>query len=530
MTSTTSHRREQSTQTTPAPGRTDGAIKTDWTLREILQRPNPQIRDYWSGASYDNTISKGDHFDSVSFDKDNKDNTGTIQPWKDFTFAAVTAAYGDILDRKISSFGNLPTLARYQQVEHPPKTPTEIYKEDDVDTLGLLWSCTVLRAPIKAAAYALRSQRFKHQNPDTTAAAKRIEWKLRASKSVTFNPDWVVMDRSIMTKYPDEHAEEPTKALVYALGDSKLRQKWKSAWLSLTDPNDMVVPVDQPYRGKAKQNEKDISQERFRPLAQMATYCRYGQTRYRYIITQTELVVLRIRRVKAQQAKKLSAAIEYKSIPWEGSQDGLTVNLAIWALGCMGMNDDHRRMEDADHQPLESMARLTSWTLDKTKTTYKNFISGRKIPAAQWNPNWNSIFQINNDRDGNSHTKSFGNTPPMLPQDTKQPNRDPGSSRSGGTAGPSSDITGKMKGLKLDQDPGSSSGAATRASTSRKKFCCVRGKKDKKFELIYDGGKQMHYIQLDGKTPTYVERDPKNGELHYSARAGRVFLEILTSS
>ncbi|KAK4106290.1 hypothetical protein N658DRAFT_482194 [Parathielavia hyrcaniae] len=43
------------------------------------------------------------------------------------------------------------------------------------------------------------------------------------------------------------------------------------------------------------------------PLKQLATYCRYGQTRYGYlIITQTELVALRVRRIpNTRQEEKI---------------------------------------------------------------------------------------------------------------------------------------------------------------------------------------------------------------------------------
>ena len=48
------------------------------------------------------------------------------------------------------------------------------------------------------------------------------------------------------SRYHHAHKDDGTKYLVYAVGDSKLKQKWKSAWLSHPD-SDLTVPDDTPY-------------------------------------------------------------------------------------------------------------------------------------------------------------------------------------------------------------------------------------------------------------------------------------------
>lgn len=113
--------------------------------------------------------------------------------------------------------------------------------------------------------------------------------------------------------------------------------------------------------------------------AAMAIYCRFAQTRYASIITQTELVALRIRRLPWQpsHSEYLYAGVDFGSVPW-GATTGLTVNLAIRALGCMGMNDAHREMEASVPRPrtaLDSMARLTGRKHDAKARVYENVMS-----------------------------------------------------------------------------------------------------------------------------------------------------------
>lgn len=153
------------------------------------------------------------------------------------------------------------------------------------------------------------------------------------------------------------------------------------------------------------------------PLVQLATYCRFGETRYGFILTQEELVAFRVRRINGGLlpgfvGNKPCAAMEYKSIPWNESGPGkLTINLAIWTLGCMGMNDYHRVMESPNGQPLDSMVRLTKWTHDKTNKVYRNIISGREIPEATWkNMSKQTVFVDLDNKDGLSFTSSFTQT------------------------------------------------------------------------------------------------------------------------
>jgi hypothetical protein len=149
---------------------------------EILARRNPTINERWTGVSYANTTSAADSFDEVVL---NLDHPNMVRRWEDFTFEAIHLAYGDLLTQDIAAFrGKLPELAHYQQVNDPPLTPTIINDEGDIDTLGIVWMCPIIRGPLKAASHVLRARPGMTAATKTSAtiAPKKVEWKAPAKK------------------------------------------------------------------------------------------------------------------------------------------------------------------------------------------------------------------------------------------------------------------------------------------------------------------------------------------------------------
>lgn len=232
--------------------------------------------------------------------------------------------------------------------------------------LGINWSCDIVRGPLKAAALALRPRWTTQPTslvpttsgpPGVTLAPRKVDWACRglngSHRNLSIKPDWVVFDREL-------HKE-------YALDGIKV--------------------------------EKPVVDERLWPLEQVATYCRYGKTRYAFIVTQKELVALRVSALPMQTEVDAyengtewhHAAVEYASIPWDAAAaDGLTVHLAIWVLGCMGLNDQHRDLVSP-----EAVARLTDWVQHRDSESgmvyYENLISKRRKNQVDWDPS-NSEF------------------------------------------------------------------------------------------------------------------------------------------
>ncbi|KAK0716554.1 hypothetical protein B0T21DRAFT_339397 [Apiosordaria backusii] len=350
----------------------------------------------------------------------------------------------------------------------------------------------------------------KGSTPDPTMISKRIEWK---GKSV-FKSDWSLLDRTLTKKYK---AQNPaiTQQLVYVHGDSKVKQKWKSEWLTLADKA-LQITTDPPYH-KPGTPQKDydkthgVKHDRVKPLSQIATYCRYGETRYGYIITQTELVALRIRLFGAYTpANPTRAAIEYKSVPWSASGNQLTVNLAIWALGCMGMNDTHRPLEGPNHTPLAGMARLTWWkkATRKNEEGYVNVISQRFVSAKEW-PAFSKGKKVylDNDPNATSKTAKFLSAEDRVPKDSRTTS--------------SNDLAKAVKDLSLDDKKKSSTASggasASSSSSSAKTYTkCVVNKKEYKlkvdkgkYQVSLDNGKNWYPVEQDNKKAWFVKTAPK---------------------
>lgn len=229
--------------------------------------------------------------------------------------------------------------------------------------------------------------------------------------------DWAAYDRAVEKLYYSAAAKDPKKPLVFAIGDSKMCQKWKSDWIHRSLAAGYIDRDPAPAaNGKPLQKTHDVGAERLRPLEQLATYCRFGETRYGFILTQEELVAFRVRRLDPRllpdvlSYEKPFAGIEYKAVGWNESGSGkLTANLAIWALGCMGMNDHHRIMETSGGQPLASMVRLTKWSHDAVRKVYRNDISGRQITEDSWKMLGDAVafVKLDDNKEGASETITF---------------------------------------------------------------------------------------------------------------------------
>ena len=114
----------------------------------------------------------------------------SIKLWTDFSFAAISLAYGHILDKPITAL-----RADYNPVNQPsPSTKlTTIETPNDVKDLGDAWQCNIVRRPIRTAAIWLRPQlSTSATDPDTGLFPTRIDWSPpEDDNKVKFGPNWV---------------------------------------------------------------------------------------------------------------------------------------------------------------------------------------------------------------------------------------------------------------------------------------------------------------------------------------------------
>lgn len=238
----------------------------------------------------------------------------------------------------------------------------------------------------------------------------------------------MVFEKKLFKTYQEE---DPTdiKEFAYIVGDSKLTEKWKSEYLSITKKEASKVPAPPSWKDVEDSDDDkpkplfeaghcNVATERILPLQQLATNCQFAETRYCFLVTQVEVVVFRIRRIDEKELvsqdttddKRQHAAFEYRSISWNASgKTCLNFNLAVWALACMGMNDHHREMEGPGNTPLDGMARLTHWVEDNIKGEYTNAISGRVIRKENWAKMKTDFVRITTD-DDYSKTRDFYRT------------------------------------------------------------------------------------------------------------------------
>lgn len=287
-----------------------------------------------------------------------------------------------------------------------------------IDDLGTL---NIVRGALKYAGAVLR------RRPTVCSSAEDVDtdpvldsslwWTHPRLNRIKLKPDWTAYDREVEKLYYSAADEDPKLHLVFAVGDSEMCQNWKSDWIHRSfAPGHINQSPAQTPEGELLQKSLNVTRKRLRPLELLATYCRFGETRYGFIITQEELVAIRIRRLDPAlipgvlACDEPCAGIEYKSVPWDASGPGnLTVNLAIWALGCMGMNDHHRVMESSAGEPFASMVRLTKWNHDEKNNVYRNEISGRQITEEDWKEMGSAVgfVRLDDEEGGASYTSTF---------------------------------------------------------------------------------------------------------------------------
>ncbi|MCJ1272224.1 hypothetical protein MMC21_000010 [Puttea exsequens] len=169
-----------------------------------------------------------------------------------------------------------------------------------------------------------------------------------------FRPDWAGVHT------PDNCSQGTERSLNYLPGDSKVSPKWRSSSIENGEVTESREKADW-----------------LRPVSQIFEYMVQCKTRYGYIITDQELVAVRIR-PNSKSSKLASEAVKigklpshaksavrrtgdsgifsYKGISWDNHKDnlsegsaGLTVNLALWWLHMMAAGNTS--IED-DYPPL----------------------------------------------------------------------------------------------------------------------------------------------------------------------------------
>lgn len=251
-----------------------------------------------------------------------------ISIWEDFTFENIEAAYAHLFP-----IGPIQSDALHP---FPRGSPAYITTEASVDNISQLWSSLICRFPLKRGCERLQADLGLNRVEISMGAKKLYSYPPQGGKA--FEPDWGIYLNTT-----------PKTALVW--GDNKCSSKWKS------DPN-----------------VSRLASNRVWAFRQIATYCYNENTRYSYIVTPDELAAIRV--VKDPTASG-NHRVQYKSIPWSHhGPNVLTMNLAIWALAMMAVNEEHRPI-----LPIHQNLPLNLWWQDMNHQTGEGFfqhhLSGR---------------------------------------------------------------------------------------------------------------------------------------------------------
>ena len=316
------------------------------SLSAYLKQPNPKIinEHSWEGS---NTRSANDSWE----DPDH------IDKWDDFEYKFISRLFYDKLQTEVEHL-ELP------DINGLPFHLTEIHDEDSLEALLVRWTNAVVSTALAVAQYGHTST-----NPDTSPDTDQI---FMARGGQGWIPDTNMTRKSCRPDWAGIQANNPVDVTVNGQkrrsyhnilpGDSKLSSKWR-----------------------IKTFKKDEDRAKFRdPLKQIFTYCLRANARYGYLITQDELVVVRLsyrekmvdedsdnssseplfpqRRLtrkimkdqqkaeislpegaKKRKANRYERVLEYQKVSWAAggrrNPKVLTINLALWSLHMMAKQD-----------------------------------------------------------------------------------------------------------------------------------------------------------------------------------------------
>ncbi|CAG7557996.1 unnamed protein product [Fusarium equiseti] len=210
-----------------------------------------------------------------------------IAHWDDFDLHLLRQAYGDLLEQY-----PVPRVAM-------PRSPLECYRLIQLKTIFVDHVFPRLVQPIKTGATALEN-RLGHGLPDLSMRRDTlVEWPYRSGLTLT----------------SDDEVHHLVSCVV-------LGTQWTSAEV------------------ESAENSGD---DECLPLRRVAAYCVSTDTRYGFVLTPGEIVVVRVS--GTAHDKTQPCLIEWKAVPWGASgPNTLTVSLSLWFIAMMSLNPIHRTL------------------------------------------------------------------------------------------------------------------------------------------------------------------------------------------
>ncbi|KAH7184706.1 uncharacterized protein B0J16DRAFT_268229 [Fusarium flagelliforme] len=210
-----------------------------------------------------------------------------IAHWEDFDLHSLRQAYGDLMEQY-----PVPRVAM-------PRSPFECKRLIQLKRIFINHVFPRLVQPIKTGATVLED-RLGDGLPDVSMRSDTlVEWPYRSGLSL-------ISDNEVH----------------YLVSCVVLGTQWTSAMV---------------------ENASSSGGEECLPLRRVAAYCVSTDTRYGFVLTPEEIVVVRVS--GTAHDKTQPCLIEWKAVPWSASgPNTLTVTLSLWFIAMMSLNPAHRAL------------------------------------------------------------------------------------------------------------------------------------------------------------------------------------------
>ncbi|KAL9075248.1 MAG: hypothetical protein Q9157_004078 [Trypethelium eluteriae] len=285
------------------------------TLREYLTTANPTLQLAWISEA-DEEIDKSPPKKKKKKNKPNSASSTknesypeleTVSEWKEFTLETIIELFGGSTSSILNRTYDLQDFSQTHPCFH------QISDEDSLEALLIKHTQSTILEALQKTTNTLLDQEVTMVRGGQ-ASLFHLD---RPDSKIKLRPDWAgrCYLRAARNILP---------------GETKPSRVFSSRVL-----RDCVDERDQV---------KDPNADCLWPARQVAAYCAYSHMRYGYIITDEELIVVRIGTLLEQRKNTADDDLmedtfdkprfEWQSIPWNHGDDGakITVNLALWAL------------------------------------------------------------------------------------------------------------------------------------------------------------------------------------------------------
>ncbi|MCJ1258317.1 hypothetical protein MMC24_006149 [Lignoscripta atroalba] len=300
------------------------------SLLDYLRIPNPAVSGEACPDGSNTKSTKNDYYVPRA-----------VCEWEEFEYETLNVFYGGELRRVLEQEFDL------QDFSGIPDFPfCKYFDENSFESLLIKWNHSIVSEALSKAQHFLSRMHdpiYMVRGGQAESPYPRKKWK----------PDWGCV------RLPRFEPRVKRKNLLP--GDTKVSAKWSSELIKT---------------GEMTNNRE--SKDWTRPISQIYSYCVRNNTRYGYIITDAELVAVRIRLVQQHDPQtsfdtarsspepaksvihraRTEGILEYKAIPWtEGGNEAgrnsksMTINLALWwlhliATGKTDIGDDYGTLRD----------------------------------------------------------------------------------------------------------------------------------------------------------------------------------------